>query len=153
MPLKGLTPEQLFDSLAEATGYRDAPGMQPPGSRFGYDGAARSSWRKFANASDKRTEYQTSILQALALMNGKFVADATSLERSETLAAVLDAPVPGHRAAARDAVPGHAGPAERDRTRQRDWCPTSTSGGPSGDPKQGAWPTSSGPCSTAANSF
>jgi hypothetical protein len=47
---------------------------------------------KFANQSDKATEHQTSILQALTLMNGKLVADATSLERSETLAAVADAP-------------------------------------------------------------
>jgi hypothetical protein len=35
---------------------------------------------------------QTSILQALSLMNGKIIAGATSLEKSETLAAVLDAP-------------------------------------------------------------
>src|SRR5262249_5833523 len=52
---------------------------------------------KFANASDKRTEYQTSILQALALMNGRFVADQTDpdvseLGRSKALAAILDLP-------------------------------------------------------------
>ena len=43
-------------------------------------------------AQDKRTEPHTSILQALLLMNGKFVADATSVDRSELLAGVLDAP-------------------------------------------------------------
>src|SRR5206468_1308203 len=47
---------------------------------------------RFANQADKATESQTSILQALALMNGKLVADATSLDRSETLAAVVHAP-------------------------------------------------------------
>jgi hypothetical protein len=35
---------------------------------------------------------QTSLLQALALMNGRFVADSTSPERGEVLAAVADAP-------------------------------------------------------------
>jgi hypothetical protein len=93
MPLKGLTPEQIFDSLAAATGYRNVP-INPNGpngfNRFG--GVREEFLTKFANSSDKRTEYQTSILQALALMNGTFVATATSLDRSETLAALLDAP-------------------------------------------------------------
>lgn len=93
MALKGLTPEQLFDSLAQATGYRENA-LQPQ-QRFAFNafGTARAEFlNKFGNASDKRTEYQTSILQALALMNGRFVADATHLERSEALAAVLDSP-------------------------------------------------------------
>src|SRR5262249_21152433 len=38
------------------------------------------------------SEVQTSIPQALTLMNGGLVASATTLERSETLAAVADAP-------------------------------------------------------------
>jgi hypothetical protein len=90
MPLKGLTPEQIFDSLAVATGYRGTPVALGNFNRF--DGVREEFLTKFANSSDKRTEYQTSILQALALMNGKFIADATSLERSETLAALIDAP-------------------------------------------------------------
>src|SRR5262249_8685380 len=40
----------------------------------------------------KSTEFQTSILQALSLMNGALVTDATTLDRSETLAAVADNP-------------------------------------------------------------
>lgn len=90
MPLKGLTAEQIFDSLAVATGYRGTPVV--PGNFNRFDGVRSEFLTKFANSSDKRTEYQTSILQALALMNGKFIADATSLERSETLAALIDAP-------------------------------------------------------------
>jgi hypothetical protein len=90
MAVRGLTPEQLFDSLAQATGYRDKtsgemspfPGANSPRGLF---------LARFAN-QDKRTEFQTSILQALALMNGKFIDDATSIEQSETLAAVVDAP-------------------------------------------------------------
>jgi hypothetical protein len=90
MPLKGLSPEQIFDSLAVATGYRGTP--IAPGQFTRFDGVRAEFLTKFANSSDKRTEHQTSILQALSLMNGKFIADATSLDRSETLAALLDAP-------------------------------------------------------------
>jgi hypothetical protein len=90
MPLKGLTAEQIFDSLTIATGYRAAP--PTPGVFNGFNDARTEFLTKFANSSDKRTEHQTSILQALALMNGTFIANATSLERSETLAALLDAP-------------------------------------------------------------
>jgi hypothetical protein len=90
MPLKGLTPEQIFDSLALATGYRE--GQQNPGGFNRFNGARAEFLTKFANSSDKRTEFQTSILQALSLMNGKFISDATSLDRSETLAGLLDAP-------------------------------------------------------------
>jgi hypothetical protein len=89
MALKGMTPEQLFDSLAQATGYRDTP---TPGVRFRGPQNARAMFLiKFA-AQEKRTETHTSILQALALMNGKFISDATSVERSTTLAAVVDSP-------------------------------------------------------------
>ncbi len=90
MPLKGLTAEQLFDSLAIATGYRDTPAA--PGNFNLFNGVRAEFLTQFANSSDKRTEHQTSILQALSLMNGRFIADATSLDRSETLAALLDAP-------------------------------------------------------------
>jgi hypothetical protein len=96
MPLKGLTPEQVFDSLATATGFR---GDSRDVSRdfFGRGGARSEIISRFTNPVDRRTEYQTSILQALALMNGRFVADATSLTRSETLAAVADLPTMGTR--------------------------------------------------------
>ncbi len=92
MAIKGLTPEQLFDSLAQATGYREPPRNLDPRALLLNGGTPRGDFlSKFASQS-KRTEHQTSILQALALMNGRFVADATSLERSEVLAAVIDAP-------------------------------------------------------------
>lgn len=90
MPLKGLSPEQVFDSLATAVGYRGEATAQR--FRFGGNDARSDIQSRFANPIDRRTEAQTSILQALALMNGRFIADATSLDRSETLAAVLDSP-------------------------------------------------------------
>jgi hypothetical protein len=92
MALKGLTPEQLFDSLSQATGYRDNMNVNQ-GRRFNAFGTPRAEFlSRFANASEKRTEHQTSILQALALMNGTFIADVTSLDRSQTLAAIVDSP-------------------------------------------------------------
>jgi hypothetical protein len=92
MPVKGLTAVQLFDSLSMATGYRDAT----PQNQRGFVGFGQTSPRaefltKFAN-QDKRTETQTSILQALALMNGQFTAEATKIKDSINLAAVIDFP-------------------------------------------------------------
>ena len=95
MPLRGLTPEQLFDSLALATGYRDSGGAGNDllSAIGGGKRSARAEFlTKFANQMDRPTHAQTSILQAMSLMNGKVVADATSLEHSETLGALLDAP-------------------------------------------------------------
>jgi hypothetical protein len=95
MSLKALSGEQLFDSLSQATGYREPTNQ--PNVRFAFNnlGTPRAEFlQKFA-ANGKRTEPQTSILQALTLMNGKFVGDATdgtNLERTEMLAAVADAP-------------------------------------------------------------
>jgi hypothetical protein len=91
MAVKGLSPEQLFDSLAQATGYR-GPRQGDQRFVFGVDSSPRAEFLTRFAAQDKRTEPQTSILQALLLMNGKFVADATSVDRSELLAGVLDAP-------------------------------------------------------------
>ncbi len=95
MPLRGLTAEQLFDSVAMATGFRDAGGSGDDllSAVVGGNKSARSQFlTKFANQTQRAKEAQTSILQALSLMNGKVIADATSLERSETLAAIMDAP-------------------------------------------------------------
>jgi hypothetical protein len=86
MAVKGMSPEQIFDSLAQAVSL-----PQLPTRRGGLGGLRAEFVTRFAS-TDKRTEMQTSILQALALMNGKFIADATSLDRSATLAAVADAP-------------------------------------------------------------
>ena len=89
MAVKGLTPEQLYDSIVQATGYRDPT----PANQRLYDmQSPRAVFvSKFA-AQEKRTEHQTSIPQALALMNSQLMGDVTSLQRSETLAAVTEAP-------------------------------------------------------------
>ena len=73
MAVRGMTPDQLFDSVQLATGRPDSlPGFMKQfrgNPRFDFIG-------KFTNSADKRTETQTSILQALYLMNNKFIADA-----------------------------------------------------------------------------
>jgi hypothetical protein len=92
MALKGMTAEQLFDSLALATGWKEQQLGQPNRNPFG---SAREEFlAKFANHSDKRTEHHTSILQALSLMNGKLVSDLTSLDEDNSvyLVGLLDAP-------------------------------------------------------------
>lgn len=89
-PIKALSPEQLFDSLVVATGYRNPNG--PRGFIDFNPGSPRNMFLDRFGPTGKRSEPQTSILQALALMNGKFIADATSLERSESLSAIANAP-------------------------------------------------------------
>jgi hypothetical protein len=88
MAVRGLSPGQLFTSIVQATGFREgSAGM------FMADGDARGRFIElFANRDERPTEAQTSILQALTLMNGRIIADATSLEAGDTLAAVAQAP-------------------------------------------------------------
>jgi hypothetical protein len=89
MAVKGLTQEQLYDSIVQATGYRDPT---PPAQRlYDFQSPRAVFVSKFAT-QDKRTEYHTSIPQALALMNSQLMADVTSLQRSEALGAVTEAP-------------------------------------------------------------
>lgn len=92
MAVKGLTPEQLFHSLAEATGfYEPYDGQNPFLNR---NGSPQAEFRElFGNSSESTTEQTTSILQALAMMNGDFTADATDLEQSRTLTAVCEFPL------------------------------------------------------------
>jgi len=79
MPVRGLSPGQLFDSLSQATGSDLAEAR----ARF---------LELFANREERSTEAQTSILQALTMMNGGYIADATSPETGEVLGAIARAP-------------------------------------------------------------
>ena len=90
MPLRGLSPEQLFDSLAIATECAEtAPGdlneslnlvPQTPRAQF---------LAKFPS-QEQRTDYQMSILQALYLMNNEFIARQTSVRKNPTLATLVE---------------------------------------------------------------
>ena len=92
MPVRGLSPEQLYDSVIEAAigpkGHEDLryqPSFefnqrQPAGSRAEF-------LSKFVN-QDRRHESQTSILQALFLMNGKFLSER--IKNNENLDTLAD---------------------------------------------------------------
>jgi hypothetical protein len=92
MQVRGLTAEQLFDSIVLATGYR---GELPLAQRqFVGPNTPRGDFlAKFASA-ERLSDVQTSILQALTLMNGKFIGDLTSLDqgKSELLVGVIASP-------------------------------------------------------------
>jgi hypothetical protein len=89
--LRGLTPEQFFDSVAEAVGYyqpyrSDNPfvvDMNSPRAQF---------LDLFRNNVESPLERETTILQALAMMNGNFIDNATSVDDSQTLRAIAEFP-------------------------------------------------------------
>jgi hypothetical protein len=82
MPVKALTGEQLFDSLARATGYRDEQDK----------GAARRQFLTRFSLTSAASEPETSVQQALTLLNGRFVEWATDPESCPTLLAVTQTP-------------------------------------------------------------
>src|SRR5262249_36670258 len=90
MSVKGLSGEQLFDSLALATGFREEKG-----GRGAFEGdriSARSRFLVQFAPQGKPSEPETSTLQALALMNGSLIARLTTVETSPTLTAVTEMP-------------------------------------------------------------
>jgi len=93
MPLRRMTSDQLFASIVQATGFREPRRPAQRGVVLPDLTSAAAEFRsRFADQAVPRTEAETSILQALALMNGKLISDATDLEKSETLVAVAEAP-------------------------------------------------------------
>jgi hypothetical protein len=90
MRVRGLSPSQLYESLMQATGLRREP---DPGPRVIINNSLRGEFlERFAAQEEKPTERQTTILQALTLLNGKLVDDGSSPARGMTLPAVADAP-------------------------------------------------------------
>lgn len=93
MNMKGLNGSQIYDSFLVATGSRGVP--VPPNQPVfdpGNGGANKFAFRTLFPIPQKPIETQTSILQALTIMNGRLVADQTSVSRGEVLAAIADAP-------------------------------------------------------------
>jgi hypothetical protein len=77
---RALTPDQLYDSLLQATGYRSEP-----------SGSSRAGFlAPFEDASSQPGDFQASVQQALMMMNGKFLEEATAPAKSATLTAVCD---------------------------------------------------------------
>ena len=95
MAVKGLSPEQIFDSLAQATGYVPVPVDRTSTGPGALDSVRSEFVDLFGDDSSRPTQQRTTILQALALMNGGLVSEATSLDRSRTLTAVVEFPALG----------------------------------------------------------
>jgi hypothetical protein len=92
MTVKGLSAEQLFDSLAQATGYRDPV---PLAARGAYGWPAQSPRGQFLakfGGGTGRTDMQVSILQALSLMNGDWITRQTDPVQGEMVRAIANAP-------------------------------------------------------------
>jgi hypothetical protein len=88
-PTQGLSPEQLYDSLAVAVG------EHAEGSATGPLQALGSPRRQFLDTfahTGRRTDTPTTIVQALTLMNGGLVGSATNPASARTLAAVTGLP-------------------------------------------------------------
>jgi hypothetical protein len=94
MPVRSLTPEQLFDSLAEATAFKQQ-NVGAMDMRFNPNqgrGPRNEFLAKFGT-QERRYDPQTSILQALFMMNGQFMTERSKIESNKDLKAVLDSPV------------------------------------------------------------
>jgi hypothetical protein len=88
MPLKGLTAEQLYDSIGEASGSPDRAALSQ--RIFNFGSARQTFTDKFAD-QERRTEYHTSIPQALTMMNNDLINTAVDPDRGRTLGAVTSA--------------------------------------------------------------
>lgn len=90
MAMQGLTAEQIFDCLSRAAGTHQpfqpsmpfVLGTTPQGEII----------ETFADGDASGTARETTILQALALMNGQFITQATGSTTTRILGAVADAP-------------------------------------------------------------
>jgi hypothetical protein len=76
LAVRGLSPEQLLDSLAVATGYPTQEAAPRVNALGAPNPSARAEFLVRFTAQGSRTETQTSILQALHMMNGALVGRA-----------------------------------------------------------------------------
>jgi hypothetical protein len=93
MALKSLTAEQLYDCLIEAMRRREA-NVQVQGQfalNRGFDQNRQAFLARFRAPTQGATEYEGGIPQALTLMNGANIRQATDLGQSDLLVA-LEAP-------------------------------------------------------------
>jgi hypothetical protein len=85
MPVKGLTADQVYESLVVATGTRD--GLNRQNRVYNFGGERQTIMENFAT-QERPTDYQTSIPQVLTLMNNQFIARACHPDRGPILGAV-----------------------------------------------------------------
>jgi hypothetical protein len=91
--VRGLRPEQVYQSFLTATGFRPELASPPsgPDRGFGRPSVAARFLAHFNDPHEEPLAAQTSIQQALFLLNDRLVDDATSLKGSRVLAAVAKA--------------------------------------------------------------
>ena len=101
MPVRGMSPEQLYDCMLMATEYRKGPANSAPNPGKGgkgnpkkpFDqprpqggGQNREQFLDLFRNQDHITETQTSVLQALYLMNGQLVTSRTQQAAQQIMA-------------------------------------------------------------------
>ena len=85
MAMKSMTAEQLYDCLTEAMRRRETVAGATRGNFVGgrgFDQNEQEFLAKFRAPTQGATEYQSGIPQALTLMNGQIVRQATDLSQS-----------------------------------------------------------------------
>ncbi|QDV16122.1 hypothetical protein Pan153_07430 [Gimesia panareensis] len=93
MPTRGLTAEQIFANLVQATGFfRQTGETDPQLIAPGMNSPQAEIQDLFKTESENQLEPRATILQALVLMNGTFMTNATSLEQSDVFTAIVDFP-------------------------------------------------------------
>lgn len=92
MAVKSLTAEQLYDCLLVATCKVESPSRSAYVSRSRYDARKQAFIAKFDAPTQSATEFQAGIPQALTMMNGSLIAEATDVNRSDILIALADSP-------------------------------------------------------------
>jgi hypothetical protein len=87
-PVRTLSPDQVFASLDQSLGLRKGRTLSPRYTPEGMNLRARLEEGRGVTPTD----FKAGIPQALLLMNGSIITQATTLEESMTLRAVVEAP-------------------------------------------------------------
>jgi hypothetical protein len=88
--VRGLSGEQVYDSLAVVTGNAPRPGSREPSPN---GSPSRQQFLARFTTPDRPTEGQTPVLQALHFMNGPVVAEASRPERNRWLRILTESAV------------------------------------------------------------
>ena len=91
MQLKAMSPEQLVESMMKATN-AEATKVTGAERRKLYEDWLGEFTVNFGDDEGNEATFNGTVVQALMLMNGRLTADATSLDTSRTLRAVVEAP-------------------------------------------------------------
>lgn len=93
MSVQGLTAEQLLNALSQATGTWRPQSANNNVFVFQAGNNPEGEFQQtFDDSGEAVTDRQTTILQALAMMNGPLVREATDIGQSKTLGAILESP-------------------------------------------------------------